>query len=393
MATALPPAAQQAFAALMQGNRPESYPLGQLAEMVQGTVIGDGTLPVVTVAHPKYVTDPRSLVVILDEKIVPLLQQFVQMMGQPVPCALVAENIDIPEGLVVGQLKHPRPRLALGILLKLFHQPTAHASGIHPTAIIDPLATVADSANIGPYAVIGANTTIGERSTVLSNVNIGANVTLGDDNFIHPGVVIGDNCQLGDRVILQPNVVIGGDGFSYVTPEAGSIESAKQSGGTDMAKKNTEILKIESIGNVILEDDVEIGSGSTIDRANLGPTLIGKGTKIDNLVQVGHNNTIGENCLIAALAGISGSCEIGDRVVMGGQCGIKDHTKIGHDTILMARSAVMNDIEPEKIMAGVPAEGHRDAFKHAAGIRQIPDMRKTLRELTKRLDALEKANN
>lgn len=385
----LPPAALQAFAALLSGERPSHYKLGDLATMVQGTVVGNGDLPIATLAHPKYVTNPaESLVVVIDPAIVPLLEAAVQQLGQPIPAALVLEDIQLPEGLIANQLRHPRPRLALGILLKLFHTPAHIESGIHPTALVDATATIGENVTIGAYATVGPKTQLGSGTTVMANVTIGANVSVGEDALFHPGVRIGDDCVIGNRVQLQPNVVIGGDGFSYVTPKAGSIETAKASGGQDSAK-NTAILKIESIGNVILEDDVEIGANSTVDRANLGPTLIKQGTKIDNLVQVGHNNTIGELCLIAAQTGISGSCEIGNRVVMGGQVGTKDHLKIGDDAILMARTAVMNDVADGDIQAGVPGVHHREAFKNVAAVRQIPELRKTIRELSKRLTALE----
>lgn len=385
----LPPAALQAFAALLAGERPSHYKLADIAAMVQGQLVGDGDVAIATLAHPKYVTNPaKSLVVIIDSAIIPLLDAAVQQSGQPIPAALVADNIQLPDNLVVNQLRHPRPRLALGILLKLFHQPPVIEQGIHPTAVIDPSATLGEGVTIGAYATVGANTTIGANTTLMSHVTVGSDVRIGEDNLYHPGVRVGDGCQLGNRVQLQPNVVIGGDGFSYVTPKAGSIETAQSSGGQAVSQ-NTDILKIESIGNVIIEDDVEIGANATVDRANLGPTLIKRGTKIDNLVQVGHNNTIGELCLIAAQTGISGSCQIGDRVVMGGQVGTKDHLTIGDDAILMARTAVMNDVPKGDIQAGVPGVHHREAFKNVAAVRQIPELRKTIRDLSKRLTALE----
>lgn len=367
--------------------------LSQLAEITGSTLHGEGNTPVQTLAHPKYLPEntAHQLMVVLDEAVIPLLQA----TGKTFECALVAEKIissgAVPDGLFNSMLSHHRPRLALGILLKMFatppHTHTTEDELIHPTAIIDPSAHLGINVSVGPYSIIGANSTIGDDTVILPHVTLGADVTLGTDNLIYSGTRIGDRCQLGDRVILHSNVVIGGDGFSYVTPEAGSIESAQASGA--IGRKNTTILKIESIGNVVIEDDVEIGSGTTIDRANLGPTTIQQGTKLDNLVMIGHNNTIGENCLFAAQVGLAGSCTIGDRVVMGGQVGMKDHTTVGNDAILMARSAVMNDVPAEDIQAGVPAEHHKQFFKKTVAVGKIGEMRKQIKSLEKRLAEME----
>ncbi|MBY0405555.1 MAG: UDP-3-O-(3-hydroxymyristoyl)glucosamine N-acyltransferase, partial [Cyanobacteria bacterium] len=188
--------------------------------------------------------------------------------------------------------------------------------------------------------------------------------------------------------VIHQNASIGGDGFVFVTPEAGSIETARATNGKIEAQ-NTEIVRINSVGSVLIEDDVEIGSCATIDRATLGVTVVKKGTKIDNLVMIGHNNTIGENCLIVAQAGISGSCKIGDRVVIAGQVGIKDHTKIGNDSIIMAKSGIMRDIGDKEIMMGIPAMPQREFFKRQAYLGRISGMSKTLKALQSRLDSLE----
>lgn len=370
-----------------------SWTVGSLVEFMTALVgpgaTAEGVIdtPVSTVSHPKYVTDPNAMLVVLDEAIIPLLQQAVAQQGKPFTSVLTAEKITLPEGLALAQLKHPRPRVALGVLLKIFSSPPHVAQGIHPTALVDASASLGNNVTVGAYSIVGPHCIIGDDVTVMPHVTIGANVSIGEDTTIFPGVRVADNSILGQRVILHNNVSIGADGFSYVTPEKGSIEAA-QSGGAITAK-NTTIHKIESLGNVILEDDVEVGANSTIDRANLGPTLIKKGTKIDNLVMIGHNNTLGENCLIAGQVGIAGSCTVGDRVVMGGQVGTADHLTIGNDSILMAKSGVMRDVPASDIQAGVPAEHHRDFFKKWASIDKVSDLRKTVRELEKRLSQLE----
>lgn len=356
---------------------------------------GNSDTPVSTLAHPKHIQHPQSMLVVLDADIIPQLEAARQQLGHGFSTALIADKVleshPIPEGLFQGYLVHSRPRLALGMLLKVFMpQPetfTQEGANIHPTAIIDPTTTLGDNVTVGPYAVIGPRAKVGSNTRILPHVTIGADVTLGEDCLIYANTCIGDRCQLGNRVIIHYNVSIGGDGFAYVTPEAGSIESA-QAGG-EITSQNTEIIKIESLGNVVIEDDVEIGSNTTIDRANLGPTTIKKGTKLDNLVMIGHNNTIGENCLFAAQVGMAGSCTIGDRVVMGGKVGIKDHTKVGDDAILMACSAVMNDVPAKDIQAGIPAFNQRETFKRVAAVGHIGDMRKQLRDMEKRLASME----
>lgn len=369
-----------------------TFPLGQLAQLTGATLHGNSELSVSTLAHPKHIQHPQSMIVVLDPEVIPQLEAARQHMGQGFSSALIAEKVlesqDIPEGLFQGYLTHPRPRLALGMLLKVFMpHPETFGTGIHPTAIVDPSATIGENAMIGPYSIVGPRTIIGNNVRVLPHVTLGADVHIGNDCLIYANTCIGDRCMIGNNVIIHYNVSIGGDGFAYVTPEAGSIESA-QAGG-EITGQNTEIIKIESLGNVVIEDHVEIGSNTTIDRANLGPTTIKKGTKLDNLVMIGHNNTIGENCLFAAQVGLAGSCTIGDRVVMGGQVGMKDHTKVGDDAILMARSAVMNDVPAKDIQAGVPAANHRETFKRIAAANHVGEMRKQLRAMEKRLKELE----
>ena len=191
---------------------------------------------------------------------------------------------------------------------------------------------------------------IGAGTRLVSHVSVGAGVSIGENCLFHAGVCIGDAVQIGHRVILQPNAVIGADGFSYVTASVGSVESARSGG--KVSAQNTEILRINSAGTVVLEDDVEIGANSCVDRATLGETRIRRGTKLDNQVQIGHNITMGENCLVAAQVGIAGSTIIGDRVVMGGQAGVKDHITIGSDTIILPMTGVAGDVPERTLLVG-----------------------------------------
>ena len=200
---------------------------------------------------------------------------------------------------------------------------------------------------------------------------------------------VGDRVMIGNNVIIHHNASIGADGFSFVTPEKGSVEAAK-SGGKVGENKNTEIIRINSIGTVVIEDHVEIGGCTCIDRSNIGATIIKRGTKIDNLVQIGHNNTIGQNCLIVGQAGIAGSCKVGDRVVLAGQAALADHLTVGDDAIVMAKSGAMRDIEAGSVVGGTPALPAKEALRNISLISKLSDMRKDLREMKKRLEELEK---
>ena len=282
----------------------------------------------------------------------------------------------------------PRLRVALALLLNVFNKPAALEVGIHPTAEVDPTAELDDSVRVGAYCVVGPNTVLSARVSLYPHTVVGADVTIGADSVLHSGVRLGDRVELGKRVVIQSNAVIASDGFSYVTPQAGSVEAAKQSGG-DVTAQNTDILRINSIGTVVLEDDVEIGACTTIDRGTLAETRIAKGTKIDNLVQIGHNNTVGQNCLIVSQVGLAGSCNVGDRVVIAGQSGFADHLTIGDDSIVMARSGVMRDVEPKTIVAGSPAMPRKQAFETVMYSSKLKAMYQDIKALKKQLKTLE----
>lgn len=364
-------------------NQPPS--LSQLGQLVSGTVVGNGNITVSTLAHPKYITGRDQLVVILDEAVIKGLQA----AGQKLKAALVSNKIEVPEGLIEGYITVERSRLALGILLHVFKKPLNVKAGIHPTAIVAESATIDKSASIGPYCVIEEDVVVGSEVVLTNQVSVGRNSKIESDTIIYPGARIGEESIIGKRVVIHHNVSIGTDGFSYVTPQASNIEAAKTT-GQNTGERQIQI-KIPSIGNVIIEDDVEIGANTTIDRANLGPTLIKRGTKIDNLVMIGHNNTIGEDCLIVSQVGVAGSCDIGNGVTLAGQAGMKDHTKIGDNAIVMAKAGVMRDINPGEIVVGQPAKPQRQVFQDLAMINKLGDMRKELRQLKKEMAELKKS--
>jgi UDP-3-O-[3-hydroxymyristoyl] glucosamine N-acyltransferase len=227
--------------------------------------------------------------------------------------------------------------------------------------------------------VVGPRAHIGRGTVILSHVTIGADAVIGRDCLLHPGVRIGDRVVVGDRAILQHNVSLGADGFSYATPEpAGAGEDA-----------SVALPRINSIGTVILEDDVEIGANSAVDRATLAATRIGRNTKIDNLVQIGHNVAIGENCLICGMVGISGSVKIGDRVVLAGGVGVADHVTIGSDAMIAGGSGVGSNVPAKAVMAGYPAVPRERAFEQVKYLARLRALFAEVGELKKRIAALE----
>lgn len=359
--------------------------LETLAALTPGaTLFGNGAIEIQDLAHPRMITGPGQAVLILEAEALGALSK----SPFPVKAAVVAAGIPVPEGFLEGYIAVERPRFALAALLAIFDKPVHRNDGIHPTAVVESSALVAPDVSIGAFTYVGPNAKIAAGTVLLSHVTVGAGAVLEENCLVYPGVRIGDRVMIGNRVILHPNASIGADGFSYVTPEPGSVESARSSGG-QVTAQNTRILKINSIGTVILEDDVEVGACATIDRSNLGATLVKKGTKIDNLVMIGHNNTVGENCLIVSQVGISGSCTIGDRVVVAGQAGLADHLKVGDDAIIMAKSGVMRDIGPREVVVGIPALPRRETLQNVMYVNRLKELFQEVKHLKKRVSELE----
>jgi UDP-3-O-[3-hydroxymyristoyl] glucosamine N-acyltransferase len=359
--------------------------LADIAASTPGaTLHGNGQVVVSDLAHPRMVTGPDQMVLILDAAALGLISR----SPFSVKAAVVAAGIEVPEGLLEGYISVERPRFALATLLSIFDKPLHAFNGIHPTAVIESGVQIHPTVSVGAFCYVGENARIGANTILMPHVTVGAQALLDEGCILHSGVRIGERVMLGKRVIIQHNASIGADGFSYVTPEPGSIESAQASGGK-VTGQNTEIIRINSIGTVVLEDDVEIGACATVDRSNLGATLVKKGTKIDNLVMVAHNNVVGENCLIVSQVGIAGSCEIGDRVVIAGQAGLADHLKVGDDAIIMAQSGVMRDVEPKSVVMGAPAMPKREAFQNYMYMNKLKDLFQDMKALKKRVAELE----
>jgi UDP-3-O-[3-hydroxymyristoyl] glucosamine N-acyltransferase len=267
-------------------------------------------------------------------------------------------------------LRAKDPYFAYTLALRLFHPEPKFEPFVHPSAVIDPSAEVADNVWIGAGAVIGPSSRIEEGVRLYPNVTIYDGVTIGKDSIIHSGTVIRERSQIGERVVIHNNVVVGCDGFGYAKDE------------------QRHWLKIPQTGRVVIEDDVEIGAGTTIDRASVGESRIGRGTKIDNLVQVGHSCTVGEDTLLCAQVGLAGSSHIGSRVILAGQAGVAGHLTIGDDVVITAKSATSHDVPAGKIISGIPAFDNRDWLRSTAAFRRLGEMQRKIRELEKRLEEL-----
>jgi len=288
--------------------------------------------------------------------------------------ALLWEGADwqamgLEAALLVG-----RPRYALAALSRRLDPGPGIAPGIHPAAIVDPAATLGVGAAIGPFAVIGAGVVLGAGARIGPHVSIGAGTRIGADALLHAGVRIAAGVVIGDRFIAQPNAVVGGDGFSFVTPERSRVEAARASlsAGAEAEAAPQAWARIHSLGGVRIGDDVELGALSAIDRGTIRDTVVGSGTKIDNLVQIGHNCVIGRDCMFCGNVGISGSVRIGDRVVLGGKVGVGDHVFIGDDVVAGGGTRIRTNVPKGRVILGDPAVKMETQLAINKALRRLP---------------------
>lgn len=272
----------------------------------------------------------------------------------------------------IAILRTKDPYLAYTRALRLFNPVTEFAPFIHPLASIDETATIAPDVSIDAFVSIGKNCVIESGVKIFPHATVYEGARIGANSVIHSGVAVRANCEIGERCIVHNNAVIGSDGFGYSKDE------------------NKAWLKIPQTGNVVLEDDVEIGANTAIDCASVGETRIKRGAKIDNLVQIGHSCTVEEDALICAQTGLAGSSVIGKRVILAGQVGIAGHLRVGDDAVITAKSATSHDVENGKMISGIPAFDNREWLRSIAAFRRLGEMARTIRNLEKRILELEK---
>jgi UDP-3-O-[3-hydroxymyristoyl] glucosamine N-acyltransferase len=268
-------------------------------------------------------------------------------------------------GISQSMLLTDNPQLTFAKVLEVFYEKEYKPTGVSSQAFIDTNATVGKDVSIYPFSYVSDGAVIGSRVSIFPGTFVGQNVTIGDGSVMHAHVTVRENVNIGKNVIIHSGSVIGSDGFGYVSD------------------KNVH-YKIPQVGGVIIEDNVEIGAGVTIDRATTGNTIIGSGTKIDNLTQIAHNVKIGKNCIIVSQVGISGSVEVGDGVVLGGQVGVRDHIKIGNGAMVGAQSGIGADIPEKQIYSGSPAIPHIKWLRAQSIYSRLPEFIKRLRELERK---------
>jgi UDP-3-O-[3-hydroxymyristoyl] glucosamine N-acyltransferase len=333
------------------------YTLTELAAKVGGEVEGDGRVCVKSAA-PIETAGPDQICFVANDKYLKHLNTTTAgavVLAPAVPC----DRIPV--------IRHPNPYLAFAQIVDVLYPETPGVpAGIDPTAVVHKEAAIDPSAGIGPLCHIGRGAVVGAGTQLLSSVFLGDNVRLGANCLIYPGVRIMYECRIGDRVILHAGVVIGADGFGF-------------------AESPTGLKKIKQVGWVEVGDEVEIGANTTVDRGALGPTRIGSGTKIDNLVQIGHNVEIGRHCIIVSQVGISGSTKLGNGVVLAGQVGVVGHIELGDGVQVGAQSGVPRSIPPGRKVFGYPAREIMEAKRIEASLTRLPDLLKRVRKIEKKL--------
>ncbi len=346
-----------------------TFTLAELAARVGAEVSGDGTLAIEGVA-PLEDAGPAHLSFFSNRKYRAAFE------ASRAAAVVVGPDADVPAGRTV--LRARDAYLAFARISTLFHPPREATPEVAPTAVIHPSAKVHPSAEVMPLACVGPDATVGARTIVYPGVHVAAGARVGEDCVLYHNVVVRERCVVGDRVILQPGCVIGADGFGFAFDPEGEGQGPRH-------------FKVPQVGTVVVEDDVEIGANTCVDRATLGATRIGRGAKIDNLVQIAHNVEIGPLCLVVSQVGISGSTRLGAGVVAAGQVGIVGHLDIGDGARIGAQSGVMNDVKAGATVSGSPARPHALWLKNMASLDHLTELRKELRELRREVERLRAA--
>lgn len=353
------------------------YSIQQIATALGTDVLGDGTVIVTGVAEPGQ-AGPDDLAMAMSAKYAAGLAQ------GSARAAVIGAGMDWRALGLQAAIVAPRPRIAMAHVTRALDPGPVIAAGIHPSSVIDPTARIGAGAAIGPFVVIGPGAEIGARARIASHVSIAEGARIGDDALILQGARVGARVIIGDRVILQPGCVIGGDGFSFVTPETSQVETTRATlGKADGAVTPQGWTRIHSLGSVRIGDDVEIGANATIDRGTVADTTIGNGTKLDNMVHVGHNCRIGQDCLLCGQVGIAGSVTIGDRVVLGGQTGVADNLEIGSDVVTGASTIILSTVPPGRALLGYPAVRMETQVEMYKALRRLPRLAQTVAALQK----------
>ncbi|MBS0124385.1 UDP-3-O-(3-hydroxymyristoyl)glucosamine N-acyltransferase [Thetidibacter halocola] len=357
----------------MSDTRP-TYSLAEIAASLGLTAVGDTALRVSGVAEPA-LAGPDQIALAMKPDYAAALSQ-----GQA-RAAMLWDGADWKSYGLKGAILSPRPRHALSGLSAMMDPGQGYAPGIHPSAIVEDGAVLGEDVSVGPFAYIAAGARVGAGSVIAGHVHVGRDVTLGEGALIHVGARLMAGVTAGARLIVQPGAVIGGDGYSFVTPEVSGVERARASLGRDTGAASQPWARIHSLGAVTLGDDVEVGANSTIDRGTVRDTIVGSGTKIDSLVQVGHNVVVGRDVLLCAQVGLAGTSTIGDGAVLGGKSGVSDNTNIGAGAILGGATIALSNVPPGRVMLGYPAMKMDTQIEVTKGLRRLPRLFREVADL------------
>ncbi|APG25486.1 MAG: UDP-3-O-(3-hydroxymyristoyl)glucosamine N-acyltransferase [Syntrophotalea acetylenica] len=335
--------------------------LNELAALLGAEVVGDGSVVIHRMA-PIDSAGPGDITFVANPR------YLARLKDTTASAVIIKPGFECP-GLAM--LVCDNPYLAFAKVLTALHGQRPAPRGVMDGAWVDSTAELGEDITVYPGCVVGKNVRIGRGTILYPGVVLYDGVEVGEDCLVHAGVLVREGCRIGHRVIVQPGAVIGSDGFGFAPDGRG-------------------YYKIPQVGIVVLEDDVEVGANVCIDRAAMGVTLVKRGTKIDNLVQIAHNVTIGEDTILVAQVGIAGSSKVGNHCTIGGQAGLAGHIKIGDNTMVAAQSGIMSDLPAGQVFSGTPGMPHREWLKASAAVKNLPSMRKTVSSLQKRIEELEK---
>ncbi|GHC33030.1 MAG: UDP-3-O-(3-hydroxymyristoyl)glucosamine N-acyltransferase [Rhodobacterales bacterium 65-51] len=353
-----------------------AHTIRDIATALGAEAAGNLDLTVSCAAEP-HSAGPEALALALDPKYAGGLAK-----GQA-RAAMLWPGADWQELGLEAAIFAPRGRLAMAGLSRMLDAGPAIAPGVHAMSVIDPTAEIGAGAAIGPFVTIGAGVRIGPNARIAGHVSIAEGATIGADALILQGARIGARVTIGDRFICQPGAVIGADGFSFVTPERSGVEEIRSTLGQRDEIREQSWTRIHSLGAVTIGDDVEIGANACIDRGTIRDTAIGSGTKLDNLVHIGHNVQVGRDCLLCGQVGIAGSSRIGDRVVLAGQCGVNDNIFVGDDVIAGGATKIFTNAPAGRVLLGYPAVKMETQIEINKALRRLPRLAAAVAELQK----------
>jgi UDP-3-O-[3-hydroxymyristoyl] glucosamine N-acyltransferase len=346
---------------------PVSFSLAELAARVGGAVHGDGAARIGRVA-PLETAGPGDIAFFSNKK----------YRDAYLACRATAVVVEAgaPEVPGVARLEAANAYLAFARISTLFHPPPRAVAGVSPQAAVHPSAAVDPSAELGAFVSVGPGVRVGARTILHPGVCLGEGARVGSDCILYSNVVVRDGCAVGDRVILQPGCVVGADGFGFAFDARGEVAGAPQH------------YKVPQVGAAVIEDDVELGANTCVDRGALGDTVIGRGTKIDNLVQIGHNVRVGPLSIVVAHTAVAGSTKIGTGVVLAGQVGIAGHVEIGDGARIGAQSGILGDVPAGATVSGTPAQPHHDWLRSQAALHKLPELVREVRRLREEIAQL-----